>query len=117
MELNSNTCGKMGPSEHNIVGSGADTEDSSELGLEAFLLQEAGSSDMIREVSSWQTDLIERYVSGLPRREGQGEADVVNSPNEPWHMPAPKICGQCKMKGDAASSCCARGICIGSRVQ
>ena len=38
---------------------------------------------------------------------GQGEADVVSSPNEPWHMAAPKICGQYKMKGDAVSSCCA----------
>ena len=32
---------------------------------------------------------------------------MVSSPNEPWHMTAPKICGQCKMKDDAVSSCCA----------
>ena len=30
---------------------------------------------------------------------GQGEADVVSSPNEPWHVPALKTCCQCKMKG------------------
>ena len=44
---------------------------------------------------------------------GQGEADVVSSPNEPWHVPALKTCGQCKMKDDAVSSCCAMspGIC------
>ena len=37
---------------------------------------------------------------------GQGEADVVSSPNEPWHVPALNTCGQCKMKGPDWSEDC-----------
>ena len=31
---------------------------------------------------------------------------MVSSPNEPWHVPALKTCGQCKMKGPDWSEDC-----------
>ena len=31
---------------------------------------------------------------------------MVSSPNEPWHVPALKTCGQCKMKGPDWSEGC-----------
>ena len=38
--------------------------------LESQPAGEAGCCDMSQAVTSWQTDLIERYVSGLPLQEG-----------------------------------------------
>ena len=31
---------------------------------------------------------------------------MVSSPNKPWHVPALKTCGQCKMKGPDWSEGC-----------